>query len=77
MTKRAFVGAVALIVGMAALAMGPLSSSGSGQARGQAVAVDPDDIGGVVTGSKGPEPGVWVIAETTELPTKFRKIVVT
>jgi sensor histidine kinase regulating citrate/malate metabolism len=41
------------------------------------VAIDPDDIGGVVTSSKGPEAGVWVIAETTELPTKFRKIVVT
>jgi hypothetical protein len=41
------------------------------------VAVDADDIGGVVTDSKGPEAGVWVIAETTELPTKFRKIVVT
>jgi hypothetical protein len=40
-------------------------------------AIDPDDIGGVVTSSKGPEAGVWVIAETTELPTKFRKIVVT
>jgi hypothetical protein len=23
-----------------------------------------DDIGGVVTGAKGPEAGVWVIAET-------------
>ena len=41
------------------------------------MAVDADDIGGVVTSSKGPEAGVWVIAETTELPTKFRKIVVT
>jgi hypothetical protein len=41
------------------------------------VAIDPDDIGGVVTGPKGPEAGVWVIAETTDLPTKFRKIVVT
>ena len=27
--------------------------------------------------SKGPEAGVWVIAETRDLPTKFRKIVVT
>src|SRR5437899_8951837 len=35
------------------------------------------DIGGVVTSSKGPEAGVWVIAETTDLPTKFAKIVVT
>jgi len=35
------------------------------------------DLGGVVTSSKGPEAGVWVIAETTSLPTKFTKIVVT
>src|SRR5512138_2264609 len=35
------------------------------------------DIGGVVTGSKGAEAGVWVIAETTDLPTKFARIVVT
>src|SRR5512147_415678 len=48
----------------------------SAQSR-SAVAIDPDDIGGVVTSSKGPEAGVWVIAETTELPTKFAKIVVT
>src|SRR5437764_11147726 len=41
------------------------------------VAIDPDDIGGVVTSAKGPEAGVWVIAETTDLPTKYRKIVVT
>ncbi len=41
------------------------------------VSVGPTDIGGVVTSSKGPEAGVWVIAETTELPTRFRKIVVT
>src|SRR6266516_8222822 len=41
------------------------------------VAIDNDDIGGVVAGPNGPEAGVWVIAETTELPTKFAKIVVT
>src|SRR5581483_11655570 len=41
------------------------------------VAIDSDDIGGTVTSSKGPEAGVWVIAETTGLPTKFAKIVVT
>ena len=41
------------------------------------VAVDADDIGGVVTGPNGPEAGVWVIAETTDLPTKFSRIVVT
>jgi hypothetical protein len=41
------------------------------------VAIDADDIGGVVRGAKGPEAGVWVIAETTDLPTKYAKIVVT
>src|ERR1700694_977786 len=49
-------------------------------AAGGAVAppvVTSDSIGGVVTGTKGPEAGVWVIAETTDLPTKFVKIVVT
>jgi hypothetical protein len=34
-------------------------------------------IGGVVQGPGGPEAGVWVIAETDDLPTKFIKIVVT
>jgi hypothetical protein len=42
-----------------------------------AVQLDSDDIGGVVTSATGPEAGVWVIAETTELPTRFAKIVVT
>src|SRR5262245_36581944 len=41
------------------------------------VAIDADDIGGVVRGPSGPEAGVWVIAETTDLPTKFARIVVT
>ena len=41
------------------------------------VAIDPDDIGGVVTSDHGAEAGVWVIAETTNLPTKFVRIVVT
>jgi hypothetical protein len=41
------------------------------------VAIDDDDIGGVVTGPNGPEAGVWVIAETTDLPTTFNRIVVT
>lgn len=42
-----------------------------------AVELDDDDIGGLVIGPKGPEAGVWVIAETTDLPTRFAKMVVT
>ena len=45
--------------------------------QGGAIPIDNDDLGGTVTGPKGPEAGVWVIAETTDLPTKFVKIVVT
>src|SRR5512134_1203467 len=41
------------------------------------VAIDPDDIGGVVTGPNGPEAGVWVIAETRDLPVRFIRSVVT
>ena len=41
------------------------------------VQIDNDDIGGVVTGKNGPEAGVWVVAETTDLGTRFAKIVVT
>ncbi|MGB8605440.1 carboxypeptidase-like regulatory domain-containing protein, partial [Bradyrhizobium sp.] len=43
----------------------------------QAVTVGVADIGDTVVGAAGPEAGVWVIAETTELPTKFARIVVT
>ena len=49
----------------------------AGQQPSVDVAIDPDDIGGVVEGPSGPEAGVWVIAETADLPTPFRKIVVT
>jgi streptogramin lyase len=42
------------------------------------VAIDKDDIGGVVRGPNGPEAGVWVIAETTDLGTpRYVKSVVT
>jgi hypothetical protein len=77
MTRRpaatlVFAGLACAVVMAASLVV--VRGQGGGQA---AVAIDPDDIGGVVTGPKGPEAGVWVIAETTELPTPLRKIVVT
>ena len=42
-----------------------------------AVEIDTDDIGGVVTGPNGPEAGVWVIAETSDLDVRYIKSVVT
>jgi hypothetical protein len=61
-------------IGIAAMAVSVPAPAGAQQA---AVAIDKDDIGGVVSGPNGPEAGVWVIAETSELPTKYAKMVVT
>jgi hypothetical protein len=61
-------------IGVAAIAVAAPAPASAQQAS---VAIDKDDIGGAVTGPSGPEAGVWVIAETTELPTKYAKIVVT
>jgi hypothetical protein len=47
------------------------------QAADESIHVGSSDLGGVVNSTKGPEAGVWVIAETNDLPTKFAKIVVT
>jgi hypothetical protein len=72
----------ALYLGLAAFAIavvwaGSVLDLSAQQAASGAVVIDSDDIGGVVTGPNGPEAGVWVIAETTDLATRFAKIVVT
>jgi hypothetical protein len=68
MTKRFRVmsgcGMVALLAAGLAVVSGPVKAA-------------EDDITGVVTSASGPEAGVWVIAETPDLDTTFRKIVVT
>ena len=51
-----------------------LATMSTGLNAQQSVSVGATDIGGVVTSSTGLEAGVWVIAETTELPTKYAKI---
>src|SRR6204780_1084904 len=67
----------ALAIGTALLLASWMSKTSASPRANAVVSVDKDDIGGVVTSSKGPEAGVWVIAETTDLPTKFARIVVT
>ena len=71
MTKTTSASTVAVTVAIA------LVASLTGSRAQQSVQIDPDDIGGVVNGPRGPEAGVWVIAETRDLPTPFAKIVVT
>jgi len=61
---------------MAAAALWAARTHGAQLAPG-GPAIDDDDIAGVVTGAGGPEAGVWVIAETSDLPTRFARIVVT
>ena len=73
MTHRS---ATALALGAATLLVASMHGAARQVAR-TTVQIDRDDIGGVVTGPRGPEAGVWVIAETTDLPTTFAKIVVT
>ena len=53
------------------------AAQAAAQAAANRVAIDNDDIGGVVSSANGPEAGVWVIAETSELQTMFRREVVT
>src|SRR6516165_9816150 len=73
-TKKALYSSVAAI----ALAVLVVAAPVRVQAQQNApVSIGRDDIGGVVTSTKGPEAGVWVIAETADLPTKLVKIVVT
>jgi hypothetical protein len=74
MTKRVL--ATGFVV-IAALLAASLAGRSAQQAGSEAVRIGKDDIGGVVTSAKGAEAGVWVIAETNDLPTKFVKIVVT
>jgi hypothetical protein len=67
------------MIAVLAIAVGLVASLTAVSARQvgrAAIAMDDDDIGGVVTGPRGPEAGVWVIAETTDLPTRLIKTVV-
>jgi hypothetical protein len=63
--------------GGAATAAALLAACAAQMSPEAGVGVGPNDLGGVVTGAKGPEAGAWVIAETTDLPTKYAKVVVT
>ena len=67
-------GVAALALSIAFAAQPP---SASAQANAPAVRVKSTSIGGVVRSANGPEAGVWVIAETRDLPTRYIKIVVT
>ena len=64
-------------IGFALILVACAAPSDSRQDADSGVRIGANDLGGVVASSSGPEAGVWVIAETTDLPTKFARIVVT
>ena len=65
------------IAGIAGIAAAVAALVVALQAQTPPVAIDGDDIGGIVTGPSGPEAGVWVIAETRDLGVRYIKSVVT
>jgi len=72
--KRSFALVAAAAAAIALLALGAVLGTGSDRKAPRATGF----IQGTVTsGEKHPEAGVWVIAETDDLPTPYRKIVVT
>src|SRR5436309_3416111 len=72
MTRALVVGAAVIAAALSAPAREAIA-----QQITPPVSIGASDLGGVVTSRNGPEAGVRVIAETTELPTKYAKIVVT
>jgi hypothetical protein len=74
-TRGLYISMVA--VGIAVLVTVSSARLNAQQSTDPAIRIGNNDLGGVVTGPNGPEAGVWVIAETTDPPTKFAKIVVT
>jgi hypothetical protein len=82
MAKRAVPRAATLACGIALFVFlgfdaGPYLHARAAAGTPNRAATGNGDIGGVVTSSNGPEAGVWVIAETSDFETRFRKIVVT
>src|SRR5436309_3034237 len=65
------------MVGIALLVAASQARLSAQPTNDPAIRIGAGDLGGVVASANGPEAGVWVIAETTDLPTRFAKIVVT
>src|SRR4029453_9712589 len=76
MSIKRFLGSIAGLTGATVLCSFLFTTSHAQQPATD-VAIDNDDIGGVVIGPKGPQAGVWCIAETRDLPVRYIKSVVT
>ena len=67
----------ALYCGVAAVAVAAFLMAMPARLSAQNVPIDSKSISGVVKSPHGPEAGVWVIAETKDLGTRYAKTVVT
>src|SRR6266568_7131404 len=74
-TRNAYSGVAAIVI--TAFLTAYQAPLGAQQGGASALRVGANDLGGTVASANGPEAGVWVIAETNDLPTKFAKVVVT
>jgi hypothetical protein len=77
MSTRALLHGRMVGLGIVLLIVAFQGSPSAQQGADPSIRVGASDLGGVVTSANGPEAGVWVIAETNDLPTKLAKIVVT
>jgi hypothetical protein len=75
--SKFYAGAAAIAIAVALSGAAAPAQAQAQQSAAAQVAIDDNDIGGVVSGPNGPEAGVWVIAETRDLPTRYTKSVVT
>jgi hypothetical protein len=75
--RRRRASSVTIVIAAVVLAAAGRAPLDAQQAADPALRIGGSDLGGIVTSANGPEAGVWVIAETTGLPTKYAKIVVT
>ena len=66
-----------ILAAAALLAAVSVAARAQPQNDAASIAIGDKDVGGVVSGPHGPEAGVWVIAETKDLGTRFAKMVVT
>ena len=77
MHLRKILYSTAAVLGLAALVTATALPASAQQSPSPGIVLGATDVGGVVKSAGGPEAGVWVIAETTDLPTKFARMVVT
>ena len=81
MIKRPLPLAISILTVLALTSCGeeatPVATTAAAAPAPVLLTFDSDDIAGSVSGPNGPEAGVWVIAETRDLPTLYSKTVVT